>query len=139
MLWCARSRSNVTDAEDWMDPLAGVLRAARESAATDSQSEVIRGHLMLRERVAPHSEVIRPILLEDSPCCWVPQPEPSRRASGSSFEWLWPPQPQLMRDMITELNKGGGRPQPSHRGVHLASQLTRRCLPSRGPHSGSQL
>ena len=27
---------------------------------------------MLRERVAPHSEVIRVIVLEDSPCCEVP-------------------------------------------------------------------
>ena len=27
---------------------------------------------MLRERVVPQSEVIRAILLEDSPCCGVP-------------------------------------------------------------------
>ena len=30
-----------------------------------------QGHLMPREHVAPHSEVIRAISLEDSPCCWV--------------------------------------------------------------------
>ena len=28
-----------------------------------------QGHLMPRERVAPHSEVIRAVVLEDSPCC----------------------------------------------------------------------
>ena len=27
---------------------------------------------MLRERVAPHSEVIRTIVLADSPCCGIP-------------------------------------------------------------------
>ena len=29
----------------------------------------VEGHLMLGERVAPQSEVIRAIVLEDSPCC----------------------------------------------------------------------
>ena len=30
------------------------------------------GHLMLRERIGPQSEVTRAIILEDSPCCGVP-------------------------------------------------------------------
>ena len=32
---------------------------------------------MLRERVAPQSEVIRAILLEDSPCLWGRAPAPA--------------------------------------------------------------
>ena len=31
-----------------------------------------QGHLVLRERTAPQSEVTRAMLLEDSPCCGVP-------------------------------------------------------------------
>ena len=31
-----------------------------------------QGHLMLGERIVPQSEVIRAVLLEDSPCCGVP-------------------------------------------------------------------
>ena len=35
-----------------------------------------QGHLMRRKRVAPHSEMIGAIVLEDGPCCEVPTPPP---------------------------------------------------------------
>ena len=42
-----------------------------------------QGHLMLGERIAPYSEVIRAMVLEDSPCCGGPQ-HLSAAASPSS-------------------------------------------------------
>ena len=38
---------------------------------------------MLRKRVAPHSEVIRVIVLEDSPCCEGAAPRACSRSDGT--------------------------------------------------------
>ena len=43
-----------------------------------------QGHLVLREHIAPQSEVIRAIFLEDSPCCGGPHRCCSTRARRST-------------------------------------------------------
>ena len=45
--------------------------AGRATAAYGHTTRGDWGHLMLKERIVQQSEVIRFILLEDSPCCWV--------------------------------------------------------------------
>ena len=60
------------------------MSRARRSLPGGRTTRGDQGHLMLRERVVPQSEVIRAIVLEDSPCCGVsrtatikPDPRPS--------------------------------------------------------------
>ena len=54
-------------------PLEGLVHVLQGRTARGDQ-----GHSMLGERIAPQSEVIRAMLLEDSPCCGV-GPAPSGR------------------------------------------------------------
>ena len=51
---------------------SGRRRAAPPaSGAAGTRSEVVRAHVMLRDRILTQSELIRAILLEYSPCCGV--------------------------------------------------------------------
>ena len=73
-------------ADHWS--LAGWRSILLLPARSATEGHTIRGDqgsLMLRKRVAPHSEVIRVIVLEDSPCCGGPAPvSPSKIPSNSS-------------------------------------------------------
>ena len=48
------------------------------------------GHLMLRERVVPQSEVTRAVFLEDSPCCGASHRPAARRRQGRRRSQLRP-------------------------------------------------
>ena len=77
-----------------------------------------QGHLMLKERIAPQSEVIRAILLEDSPCCGGPAP---------GREQLGPLGQQV----------GLGLPEARHlQGAHIPRHTPRRSGPchAQGAH-----
>ena len=71
-----------------------------------AQSEVIAGHLMLGERIASQSEMIRTIVADYSPCCggFVPHPALAGTAAG-----LYPPRVGLLllRDQLPELAAAG--------------------------------
>ena len=84
---------------------------------------------MPRDRVVPQSEVIRDILLEDSPCCGVPHPvvaaEGGRVAAGGLV-----PAPGVGRyaaEQVARLDLGG----------RFGSGLAYSC--SRGSSQGLQL
>ena len=56
------------------DSTAASLAFCRSSYVWGRTIRGDQGHLMPRYRILSHSEVIRAILLEDSPCCGVPAP-----------------------------------------------------------------
>ena len=51
---------------------------SRSTCRGAAQPEVVRAVLLLRSRISPQFEVIRAILLEDSPCCVVGEGVPHR-------------------------------------------------------------
>ena len=77
---------SVTMARPWKNPAVSpvmlALQTAFRSWLLPSQNRGDSGHLMLRKRIAPQSEVIRAIALEDSPCCGAPH----RVAFGEDLE-----------------------------------------------------